>query len=129
VALYTIQEFADYLESDVNDARATLLRDLVTGLIAEVAGATWVLDDASTTVKAIALAAAGRAYVNPQGLESQTRAIDDYSTTDRWSADSVGLFLTDSEVNAITGLYGTSAGAFTIRPYYEPPTSSLESWA
>jgi hypothetical protein len=129
VALYELTEFASYVQSDVDTATATLLRDLVTGLIAEAAGDTWDVDAAPVGVKAIALASAGRAYVNPQGLQSQTRAIDDYSTTDRWTAESAGVFLTADELATVTGLYGTSVAAFTITPYYAPPSSSLESWA
>lgn len=129
MALFTIQEFADYLEQTVNDARVTLLRDLATGLIGDAVGDTWDESTASVTVKAIAISAVARAYSNPLHLESQTRAIDDYSTTDRWSAESAGLFLTADEREALSALYGTSAAAFTIRPFSEPPASPLESWA
>lgn len=129
MALFTIQEFADYIEQTVFDARVTLLRDLVTGLIADAVGDTWDENTASVTAKAVAMDAVARAYSNPLHLESQTRAIDDYTTTDRWSASSVGLFLTDDELATINGLYGTSKTAFTIRPQYEAPSSPIESWA
>jgi hypothetical protein len=128
VALYTIEEFASYVQSDVDTATSVLFRTLITGLIEELTGVDYATTTATSTAKAIGLESAARAYRNPSGLSSTTVAIDDYSRTDRWEqaqlAARLGLYLTAAEKADLQG-----GAAFTIRPYYEPPTSDLESWA
>jgi hypothetical protein len=66
----TLSEFASQLQSDLDTATANLLLlDQAQGLITEQIGAQnpW-----PTIAKSIALAAAGRAYVNPEGLRQDT---------------------------------------------------------
>lgn len=131
MALYTIDEFASKVQSDVDTATAVLLRDLVTGLISETVGDSFDVDSAPVTVKAIALTAASRDYTNPSGYTSTTVAIDDYSTTNRRDGVGANLYLTDEELAMLQALYPTTAStrSFTISPFYEPPTSPIESWA
>ena len=108
MALYTLEEFASYVQSDVDTYTATLLRDLVTGLIDAVVGDTFDPDAGTVTQKAVALEAARRAYQNPNGTTSTTVSIDDYSRTDRWEmarlADRLGVFLTAAERADLRGL-------------------------
>jgi hypothetical protein len=126
VPLYTIEEFASYVQSDVDTATATLLRDLTEGVIGDVAGDTWDASTASVTIKALGLTVAARAYVNPQGWSSMT--IDDF--TGRRDDAGMGVYLTAEEAAAIGGAYtGSTTAAFTIRPFYDPPESPVESWA
>lgn len=97
--LYRDDEFSVYVQSTVDVATSALLRDLATGLIEAVNGLNYGAGAPVTpVVKAIALEVAARAYRNPDGVQSRTRAIDDYSTTDRWDAVALGVFLTDSEI-------------------------------
>ena len=128
MALYTIEEFASYVQSDVDTYTATLLRDLVTGLIAGVVGDSFDPDAGTVTQKAVALEAARRAYQNPNGITSTTVSIDDYSRTDRWElarlAARLGVFITEDEKADLRG-----GAAFTITPYYEPPATTIDSWA
>ena len=97
--LYSNDEFSVYVKADVPAAASDLLRTLVTGLISEATGLDF--DDPSTpvtsTVKSIALGAAARAYLNPAGVTSRTETITDFSETERWSADGLGVYLTDAE--------------------------------
>lgn len=107
MALYTLEEFASKVQSDVDTATATLLQELVTGLIADFVGSTFDPDAAPATVKAIALSAAARDYTNPNGITSTTRAIDDFNRTDRYEGNSGSLYLTDEERAMLLRLYGT----------------------
>lgn len=109
MAIYTLAEFASYLQSDVDTATATLLLDLVTGLIEEVDGNDYSTATPTSTVKAIALEAAARAYRNADGTSSVSEAIDDYSVTRRWegAAAMLGLFLTSTEIARLRGLART----------------------
>lgn len=102
MALYDIPEFASYVQVDqaaLNAGTAELLLTLVTGLMADLTGKDYT--DASTAVtateKAIALEAAARPYRNPTGITAKTESVDDWSETDRWSADGLGVYLTDAE--------------------------------
>jgi hypothetical protein len=106
VALYTLEEFASYVQSDVDTATADLLRELVTGLIEAVDGHDYQTDVPSAAAKAVGLQAAARAYRNPGGISSQSEAIDDYSVTNRWESQAaeMGLFLTDSELARLRGV-------------------------
>lgn len=107
MAIYTAEEFASYVQSDVDTATALLLRDLVTGLIDELADFDGTYP---ATVKAIALTAAARAYTNPQGLTSET--IGEYSY--RRTGGS-GVYLTAEEKSAISAAGGVEAsGIFAV---------------
>lgn len=118
MALYTLDEFASYVQSDVDTATGLLLRDLVTGLVDSLGSS----DPYPAAVKAVGLEAAARAYRNPSGLTSET--IDDY--TGRREA-AAGVYLTSEEVAAVTATLPatvTTSGAFSISPYGEPGYSS-----
>jgi hypothetical protein len=106
VAIYSLEEFASYVQSDVDTATASLLRDLVTGLIQAVDGNNYSATSPSATVKAVALEAAARSYRNPGGITSRSESIDDYSVTDRWedTAKELGVFLTDREIARLRGV-------------------------
>lgn len=70
VAIATLTEFASQLQEDLDTATANLLLlDQAQGLVTEQIGdrSPW-----PSIAKAIALAAAGRAYVNPEGLKQDT---------------------------------------------------------
>lgn len=70
VAIATLEEFASQLQSDLDTATANLLLlDQAQGLITEQIGDQ---DPWPTIAKSVALAAAGRAYVNPEGLRQDT---------------------------------------------------------
>ncbi len=95
MAIYTLSEFASYVQADVDTATATLLQTLTDGVIA---GRVTVTVPASAEVKALALEVAARAYRNPNRLNMET--IDDYT----WRVDNAGdagVFLTEDEVRRL----------------------------
>jgi hypothetical protein len=88
----TLEEFASFLQIDLDTATANLLlRDLAQGLITEVIGEQ---DPWPVTAKVVALASAGRSYRNPEGLKQETVG----GTTAIYNAEEMGVYLTDSEV-------------------------------
>jgi hypothetical protein len=126
VAIATVEEFASFLQEDLDTATANLLLlDLAQGLItAEVGDQNpW-----PTIAKSVALSAAGRAYVNPDGLKQDTAG----STTAIFNTPpSVnGVYLTDGERAALHvwlngpggSTLGKPQGAFpTALPWPDPP--------
>jgi hypothetical protein len=121
--LFTIPEFVSYLQvSEFDTATATLARELATSEIRLAVGpATYDALVDPSPFKAIALAAARRAVLNPSGLRSQATQIDDYSENNTYATESLGdAQLTDAERDRIAQivalLLGRSTGAFTIRP-------------
>jgi len=89
----TLEEFASFLQADVNTATANLLLlDLAQGQITERIGD---LDPWPTTAKAVALEAAKRAYVNPEGLGSETSGSTAATYPER------GVYLTKDEVERL----------------------------
>lgn len=91
----TLPEFASALQTDVDTATSQLLLlDLAQGLITEEIGEQ---DPWPVTAKAIALAAAGRAYRNPDGLKRVTVG----GTSREFNAEEMGVYLTDSEVSRL----------------------------
>jgi hypothetical protein len=105
VAIYSAEEFASYVQSDVDTATTVLLRSLVTGLIEDVTGLDYDLVMPTATVKAVALEAAGRAYRNPNGVSSRTEGIGNYNYTDRWEASAeLGVLLTDGDLARLRGV-------------------------
>lgn len=117
--LYTIEQFASYLQSDVDTATAVLLRDLVTGMI-EDAGGIVVADETSipSRIVALALTAAGRAYTNPQGYTSET--VGGWTgRRDGAGAAAIGLYFTPDELATVLAAYPSATGtgaAFSITP-------------
>ena len=119
----TLAEFASALQRDLDTATANLLLlDLAQGLIEEEIGAR---DPWPTTAKAIALAAAGRAYRNPEGVDRETVG----GTTSDYGAEEMGVYLTDAEVARLQkwlndrggGEVGSPRGAFpAARPWPDP---------
>lgn len=96
VAIATLPEFASALQSDLDTATANLLLlDLAQGLIAEQIGEQ---DPWPVTAKAIALAAAGRSYRNPDGVKRETVG----GTTTEYNAEEMGVYLTESELTRLT---------------------------
>lgn len=105
----TVQEFADFLQVEPNVATANLLLlDLAQGLITAEIGAH---DPWPTIAKSVALAAAGRAYVNPEGLRQDTVG----STTAIYNTPLYmnGVYLTDAEKAALHA-WSNGAGGSTL---------------
>ena len=95
----TLEEFASFLQVDVDTATSSLLLlDLAQGLVADQIGTQnpW-----PTIAKAVALAAAARAYVNPEGLRQDTTG----STTAIYNTPLAmnGVYLSDSELARLQG--------------------------
>jgi hypothetical protein len=106
----TLEEFASFLQVDVNTATSQLLLlDLAQGLIAGEIGEQ---DPWPTIAKSVALSAAARAYVNPEGLRQETAG----STTAIYNTPlyTNGVFLSDQEkadLNAwVNGPGGSTLG-------------------
>lgn len=123
--LYSIPDFVSYLQVPQYDTyTATLVRDLVTAEIRrEVGPAVYDALADLTSFKGLALAVAKRAVLNPTGLRSQQRQVDDYSRTDTFATETlVDVELTEAERARIDRILGRSGGAFTVRPYGQPDT-------
>lgn len=109
----TLEEFASALQTGVDTATAhLLLLDLAQGLIAEQIGEQ---DPWPVTAKAVALAVAARAYVNPEGLRQETTG----STTSVYNTPLYvnGVYLSDSEIDRLQAWLnrGASGRVGTIR--------------
>jgi hypothetical protein len=97
VAIATVEDFASFLQTDLDTATANLLLlDLAEGLVTAEIGTH---DPWPTIAKAVALASAGRAYVNPEGLRQETVG----STTAIYNTPLYvnGVYLTDGEKAAL----------------------------
>lgn len=116
MALYTLEEFASYVQSDVDTATALLLRDLATGAIGAATGL--VVDDTNSELKRIALQAASRAYRNPGGLRQETIGSESYTYAAETVANEVAL--TPQEKREARRAVGIG-GAFTVE--LVPPLS------
>lgn len=89
----TVEELASQLQTDLDTATANLLLlDQAQGLITAVIG---VQNPWPTIAKSVALAAASRAYVNPEGLRQDTTG----STTAIYNTPLYrnGVYLSDQE--------------------------------
>lgn len=130
--LFGLGELASYLQvPEVDNATADLLLDLVTAEIrAYVGGSTYdTLTDADLAAfKGIALEAARRSYLNPDGVRTASSSIDDYQESKTYASETFGgIDLTDTERNRIDRILGRSGGAFTIRPAGVPDCPSWPS--
>lgn len=116
---FTPEELAAYLQADVDTATALLLRDLVTAVIEDAAGKSYAATPTAPGVlRAVALAAAARAYTNPQGVASES--IDDYSYR-RAGDGRGGVYLTAEERRAVRKAAVTSRiGLGTLRMTRSP---------
>lgn len=95
----TLEEFASFLQVDVDTATSSLLLlDLAQGLVADQIGTQ---DPWPTIAKSVALSAAARAYVNPEGLKQDTTG----STTAIYNTPLAmnGVYLSDSELARLQG--------------------------
>lgn len=122
----TVEEFASFLQSDLDTATANLLLlDLAQGLVTELIG---LQDPWPAIAKTVALSAAGRAYVNPDGLRQDTVG----STTAIYNTPlyANGVYLSDAERAALRdwldgpggSTLGKPQGAFpTALPWPDPP--------
>lgn len=114
----TLEEFASFLQEDLDTATANLvLLDLAQGLVAAEIGDH---DPWPSIAKAVALSAAGRAYVNPDGLKQDTVG----STTAIYnvSPSANGVFLTDDEIDALHRWANGPGGQTFGRPQGSFPT-------
>lgn len=94
--LFELTELAALVQTEVDDTTGTLLRTLVTGLIAgEIPSYDLDAEPVAPVVKAVALAAAARAYTNPQGLASET--VGSYSYSRGSDNRNGGVYLTQDE--------------------------------
>jgi hypothetical protein len=132
VAIATLAEFASQLQEDIDTATANLLLlDQAQGLVTEQIGDRnpW-----PSIAKSIALAAAGRAYVNPDGLQRELvgGALQIYNT----SLGANGVFLTEAERASLhrwaNGPGGSTLnqpqGTFPDRPFYPDPAERHLNW-
>ncbi|MGI5144797.1 hypothetical protein ACQEVC_45520 [Plantactinospora sp. CA-294935] len=124
--LFTLPELDAYTQQTVPPATGALVLALVTTLIRNEVGPT--VYDALTDVsmlKPVALDVAKRMLLNPGGMRSRSRQIDDYTETNTYASETLsGIGLTDAEREQIRDALGLgTSGAFTIRPYGAP------SWA
>ena len=108
----TLAEFASFLQIDVDTATSNLLLlDLAQGLISAEIGEQ---DPWPTIAKSVALSAAARAYVNPEGLRQDTTG----STTAIYNTPlySNGVYLSESEKAALHAWVNGPGGATTGQP-------------
>lgn len=129
------QEFVDRIPGGVSasdEARARgNLQDACT-LVREVAGKTYELEPPPDVCTMVAIAAARRAFVNPDGVSSST--IDDYTRTFAVASTSQDIFLTRREADAVrkaegkTGLWtiGVSRGTVADVPSPSGPVPILD---
>lgn len=111
----TLEEFASFLQVDVDTATANLvLLDLAQGQIVDEIGTR---DPWPATAKAVALSAAKRAYVNPEGVSSETTG----GTTSVYADGNMGVFLTDDERARLQRAGGGGSAAFSVVPTHDTP--------
>jgi len=128
----TVEELASQLQTDLDTATANLLLlDQAQGLITDEIG---VQNPWPAIAKAVALAASGRAYVNPEGLRQDTTG----STTAIFNSPLYrnGVFLSDQEkadlhlwANGPGGsTVGQPQGSFPDRPAWPDPAERHLNW-
>lgn len=122
----SLSEFASFLQVDLDTATANLvLLDLAQGLVTEVIGDQ---DPWPVTAKAVALAAAGRAYRNPEGLKQETVG----GVTSIYNAEEMGVYLTDTELSRlqtqVTGRRSAMGTIRTVSGYPEMPCRATPRW-
>lgn len=134
VAIATLPEFASFLQVDLDTATSNLLLlDLAQGLItAEIGDRNpW-----PSIAKSVALSAAGRAYVNPEGYKQEPGVGGIRGGIYNTPLYANGVFLSDLEKKdlrlwangpggATTGL---PQGSFPDRPAYPDPAERHLNW-
>lgn len=126
--LFELGELVSLMQvPEFDTATAELIRELVTIEIRLAVGPdTYDALTDVTAFKGIALAAAKRAAMNPSGVRSRSRQIDDYSETDTYATETLtDVELTQSELARIDRIMGRSGGAFTVRQPAEPFVSPI----
>lgn len=117
--LFTLPELDAYTQSTVPADTGALVLALVTIAIRSEVGADTY--DALTDVsplKPIALDLARRMLLNPGGIRSTSRQIDDYTETNTYASETLlPADLTEADRDRIRRALGLrTSGAFTIRP-------------
>jgi hypothetical protein len=115
----TVAELASQLQTDLDTATANLLLlDQAQGLITELIGAQ---DPWPTIAKSVALAAASRAYVNPEGLRQDTTG----STTAIYNTPLYrnGVYLSDLEKADLLAWANGPGGSTVGQPQGSFPVS------
>lgn len=118
VAIAEAYELEWFIQTSVVDVTAEFLLGLAQGLIVDEIGEH---DPWSPTAKAVALAAAGRAYLNPEGIRSETTG----PFTAVRDAAALGVYLTVDEVTRLhrrpaTG-YAGPVGSFPTAVCWPDP--------
>lgn len=125
IDLFSLDEFVSYLQvPEFDGATAELARNLATAEIRLYAGPArydQLSDIDFLMLKGVALAAAKRVVLNPDGVRQRSSQIDDYSESATYATETFGdAALTDAEKDRIDSVLGRSSGAFTIRPAGQP---------
>jgi hypothetical protein len=113
-----------FLQATVDDAAALFLLDLARGLIVDEIGER---DPWPPTAKAVALAAAGRAYLNPAGIRSETTG----PFTAVRDAAALGVYLTADEIARLHRQPGTGygpVGSFPAAQCWPDPVRQMTWW-
>lgn len=117
--IVSVPEFASFRQEDVDTATATLLLDLAEGLVTDEIGtqSPW-----PAAARGTVLAAANRPYRNPDNLIQAVRG----GTTDQWSAEEMGVYLTAGEKDRLHRWLERQAGADNAAPVGSFPAA--RSW-
>jgi len=117
--LASVTDLAEYLgesfaETSAEGKRAAWALRMASALVRAEVGVTWLEPDGSLSPSVpedavlVTLAAAGRAFVNPKGLEQASEGIDDYNFREQYAE--VGVYLTATERSLLGRLAETYAG-------------------
>lgn len=108
--LFTVDELAVYVQSDLKRSTAELITSLTLDAIAAVVGAR-MTDPPQPGIKGIGLEAAKRALLNPSNVQSESA--NGTSITYNTGGTSRGVDLTDREVARLREIVGDT-GAYTV---------------
>jgi hypothetical protein len=123
VAIATLSEFASFLQVDVDTATSNLLLlDLAQGLITDEIGDhnPW-----PSIAKSVALSAAGRAYVNPEGYKQEPGIGNTRGGIYNNPPNANGVFLSEQEKKDLH-LWANGPGGQTVgqpQGSFPPPCS------
>lgn len=130
----TLAEFASSIQADVDTATSNLLLlDLAQGLVTAEIGAQnpW-----PTVAKSVALAAAGRAYVNPEGYKQEPGVGGIRGGTYNNPLYMNGVYLSESEKTALHlwangpggATTGLPQGSFPLPYIWPDPAQRTSRW-
>lgn len=117
--LFTLPELDAYTQQTVPADTGALVLSLVTIAIrSEVGADTYDALTDVTPLKPIALDLARRMLLNPGGIRSTSRQVDDYTETSTYASETLlPADLTEADRDRIRRALGLApSGAFTIRP-------------